>query len=153
MDKPVLYCSNRCKFSKDVLDRLAGKKLLGNFQLFVLEREKKKPPLFVDRVPFLFHDNRMMYDEDLFHYIDNITKTNKDKDLFVTSSTSHDFAFVDESVSGGTAHNSFLSADASGSFVDATIETPEEVTDDGTKSVSLDELMSRRERDMNVKYI
>lgn len=154
MDKPVLYCSERCQFSKDVLTRLSSQKLLDNFQVFVIEKESSKPPLFVDRVPFLFHDNRMMYDEDLFFYLDNITKSKNQKELYVTSATTYDFAFVDDSSTEGSAHNHFLSANSTGAFEDASIETPEETFGtDKDKSMSLEELVSRREKDVNVKYI
>lgn len=145
MLKPVLYCSVKCAHSKELLDVIKEKSILEMFKVSIIEQETERIPTFVDRVPLLFHNNKVLHDEGLFMYIQSINEKKKDIDAFAPeSSISDNFSFID--VEKGNDH-SYLYVNDRGNFEDQKINTPPESSDDD-KTMSLEQLMSKRERDI-----
>jgi len=145
MLKPVLYCSVKCAHSKELLDVIKAKSILEMFKVHIIEQEKERLPPFVDRVPLLFHNNKILHDEGLFMYIQSINERKQNIDAFAPeSSISDSFSFID--AEKGNDH-SYLYVNDRGDFEDQKINTPPESSDDA-KNMSLEQLMSKRERDL-----
>lgn len=70
----ILYVSNYCKYSKDVLNDLKKhKKVASAFNIQFVETINI--PKYVDRVPLICtHSGDVMIDESLFNYIELIKK-------------------------------------------------------------------------------
>ena len=146
MLKPTLYCSTHCLHSKELIDQIKSKSIHELFNIHVIEKEASKLPPFVDRVPLLFHNNKVLHDEGLFTYINSINSKQQTIDAFAKeSSISDNFSFIDSEA--GNEH-SYLQVSPSGDFNHPQINTPQESSDD-TKNMSLEQLMSKREQDIH----
>ena len=146
MLKPTLYCSTKCMHSKELLHHIKSKSIHDLFNIHVIETESSKLPPFVDRVPLLFHNNKVLHDEGLFTYINSINAKQETIDAFAKeSSISDNFSFIDSESGNG---HSYLYVSASGDFNHPKIETPQESSDE-VSSMSLEQLMSKREQDIH----
>lgn len=146
MNKPILYCSENCLHSKELLQHIESKSIADNFQVYIIEKEEKGVPSFIDRVPLLFHNNKILYDEGLFMYIKSInSKTKKVNAFTVESSISDTYSFIDKQ--DGLEH-SYLNVNSAGNFEDQKIETPPESSETNNSSVSLEELISNRGKEI-----
>ena len=71
MNKPTLFYSTQCEFSREIYSTLEKNNILHNYEI-VNVSTASNIPMFVDRVPLLFHNNKVLHDEGLFNYIDTI---------------------------------------------------------------------------------
>lgn len=81
--KPLLLFSNYCIHSKSLLTTIFKYSLNDLFNIQCIENQTNIPS-GIDRVPALVHENKLLTDENLFVYIDNITtqlKSSKNKDI------------------------------------------------------------------------
>jgi hypothetical protein len=144
MNKPILYCSLHCDHSKELLKYIKAKSIIDNFNIYIIENETKKLPAFVDRVPLMFHNNKMLFDEGLFIYINSIKSQREEINPFtVESSISDTYSFIDSE--NGLDH-SYLNVNSTGNFEDQKIETPQESSQ--TDKVDLEQIINQREKDM-----
>lgn len=145
MLKPVLFCSVKCVHSKEILDVIKEKSILEMFKIHIIEHENEKLPTFVDRVPLLFHNNKILSDEGLFMYIQSINEKKQVIDAFTPDhSISDHFSFID--TEKGNDH-SYLYVNDKGDFEDQKINTPPESSDDA-KNISLEQLITNRKSDV-----
>lgn len=147
MNKPILYCSENCAHSRELITQIKSKALLDNFYVYVIEKEASRLPPFVDRVPLLFHNNRALVDEGLFAYIHSIKKKpDQNVDAFkLESSLTDNFAFIDKDED---QEHTFVNANKNGDFDFQRIETIAETNNRDDQIKTLEEILSNRERDI-----
>jgi len=69
----VLFYSNYCMYSKEVIDAIFGKNLRHLFVLVCVDKRGQELPEFVDRVPLVFTvDRRILTDSAVKAFIENI---------------------------------------------------------------------------------
>ena len=65
----TLYVSARCPHSKQIVDELRAKGVLDSYHVVTLENTRKSMlPTYVDRVPLLVLDGRILTDDELFDF-------------------------------------------------------------------------------------
>ena len=141
MEKPVLYYSNKCTHSMELLASIKSKNIHDNFNMYTIEGNPNIPH-FVDRVPLLFYDNKVLHDEGLFMYINSLnSKKHEDVNPFATEKTLSDtFSFLD---SENDLNHYYLNVNDKGAFEDQKINTPQESSDD-SKNTDIEKLMNER---------
>lgn len=147
MDKPKLYYSNNCQYSKEILKCINTKNISDNFQTISIEETKDQLPKYVDRVPLLFYNNKVLYDEGLFLYINSLNSKQEEVNAFTIEKTLSDtFSYID---SGDAMNHNYLKINEKGSFEDQKIDTPQDSSDD-SKKLDLETLMNERKKEQNV---
>lgn len=142
MDKPILYYSNNCLHSMELLESIKSKNIDDNFNISNIE-ENHSLPHFVDRVPMLFYNNKVLHDEGLFMYINSLNRKQEDVNAFtVEKSLSDTFSFIN---SEDEMNHAYLNVNDKGAFEDQKINTPQE-SSDNQKSVDLEKLMNERKK-------
>lgn len=143
MSKPTLFYSTRCEFSKEIYSTLEKNSIIEQYELVNIDT-MSKVPLFVDRVPLLFHNNKVLHDEGLFNYIESITVKNEEVEAFTLDASLTDaFSFIGD----GDTQKQYLQISTSGQFVDQKIETPADANEP-KKLQSMEELMFKRENEV-----
>jgi hypothetical protein len=75
MNRHVLFYSNYCHFSKNVLTNIIKKDLKEMFVLVCVDKRNIQLPDFVDRVPLIFTmDRRMLVDDAVSAFIDGVAE-------------------------------------------------------------------------------
>ena len=66
----LLYVSTNCKYSRSILDKLRENGTLNSFRVVVLENTRKSMlPEYVDRVPLMVLQNKILKEVDLFDMV------------------------------------------------------------------------------------
>lgn len=66
----LLYVSNKCEFSRSILDKLRDNGSLNKFRVVVIENTRKSMlPPYVDRAPLMFLENKVFIEDDLFDMV------------------------------------------------------------------------------------
>lgn len=151
MNKPVLYYSQNCTYSKEILDLLKNSNLVDQYELTCID-SMRKLPTFIDRVPIMFHNNKVLHDEGLFNYMEHVSKPAVSVEAFtLDTSISDQFSFIGDANQESMMNQSFLEISDKGEFRDQKIETPSEMEGNSRNNVSMDELINAREKD--IKHI
>jgi|688.fasta_scaffold527084_2 hypothetical protein len=103
MDKHILFYSNFCSFSKELIGDIMKKNLRDKFVLICVNQMKESLPTFVDRVPMIVTDKKeLVYDEMINPFLDSL-QPKEVKEEIVPFSTltarnafSDTFSFVDD---------------------------------------------------------
>jgi hypothetical protein len=144
MSKPTLFYSTRCEFSKEIYSTLEKNSIIEQYELVNIDN-MTKVPLFVDRVPLLFHNNKVLHDEGLFNYIESIVIKSVDVEAFTLDANLTDaFSFIGD---GEDTQKQYLQISTSGQFVDQKIDTPADANEP-KKLQSMEELMFKRENEV-----
>ena len=151
----ILYVSNYCKYSKDVLNDLKKhKKVASAFNIQFVETINI--PKYVDRVPLICtHSGDVMIDEGLFNYIELIKKKHElDIKPFATNemggNISDIYSYVSDEGSVPLDHVfSFLDKE---DYIDNEIHTPEDEKFEDKKiaNVNLEKFIAERENDIQL---
>ena len=144
--KDVLFYSNFCQFSQDVLNRVMKLGIKDRFVLICVELYKSKLPPNLKVVPTIItKDGAEITDDAVYQYIDRLVNANVPRDMFTSSAAG--FSFVDAEDGG------YGGEDLYGVFgEDQRIETPEESEipasmTTATRSLTFEQLQSMREMD------
>lgn len=74
VEKHVLFYSNYCQFSKEVLNIIVRKNIRAAFVYVCVDDNKYKLPAYVDRVPVIVSSSKNMYtDDDVMLFLDTVT--------------------------------------------------------------------------------
>lgn len=100
MQKDILFYSNLCDFSKDVVNILSKYQIKDKFMLVCVDNKTLKLPPFVDRVPLIYTVSKKLFADDyLLHYVQSmIESTSLQPYALVGSNTnaySENFSFLD----------------------------------------------------------
>lgn len=148
--KDILFYSNLCDFSKEVLNTLVKHQLKESFMLVCVDNKNLKLPPFVDRVPLIYSVTKKLFaDEQLMAYIKSkISSSSLQPYSLVgmnTGSLSESFSFLESGDEFGevSARNyNFLG-------VEQKIYAPEDSSDaKGENSQKLEAFMASRDTDL-----
>lgn len=151
----MLFYSNFCQFSKEVLSRIIKLNVKNQVVLICVDVYRSKLPSNLSVVPTLMtHTGDMVIEEAIHERLDSLTSQNTPRDMFTGSATS--FSFVDDAQGDG----GFGGEDHYGVFGDdQKIYTPEddmaaeEVTaaanhSSRSQNTSFEQLQSQRDQEM-----
>jgi len=155
--KPLLLFSNYCIHSKTLLTTVFKYSLNDLFNIQCIENQSKVPS-GIDRVPALLHENKLLTDENLFLYIDNITKkmqSSKEKEIepFTLSemgnSMSDSYGYLEDNK---TMNHSFVHLVNGEEINNEKICTPSDDSSDNQETrkerVSYDNILTQREMEL-----
>lgn len=145
LQKDVLFYSNFCQFSKEVISRIIKLNAKQHFVLVCVEVYKARLPPQVSVVPtILTTEGRVIVEDEIYTHLDAIAPaTSGPRDMFTNSATG--FSFL-ESGDGG-----YGGEDTYGVFgEEQKIYTPE---DDGDVQSSLNFEQLQSQRDMDIKKL
>lgn len=149
MQKDILFYSNTCGFSKEILQMIVNNNLKERFMLVCIDNRNLKLPPFVDRVPLLYTTTKkLIADENLLNYVKS----------FVSSSSLQPYALVGANTNSYTDNYSFLQetevelGDSSRNFNILGFEQPIYVAKDeennNNLNTSLEKYMADRDADL-----
>jgi hypothetical protein len=157
--KDILFYSNFCEYSKEVLGIIAKKNIRNDFVLVCVDNRTSNLPSFVDRVPLIFSiTTEVIVDEGIQKYIDTKYSSNNGDlepfSLFSASGKSNysdAFSFIEE---GG--QEDFVKGYTYLNMNDGAISTVQEESDSTKKSKIdssiLEKFMAERDNDLkNIK--
>lgn len=154
VQKDILFYSNLCDFSKEVLATLVKHQLKDNFLLVCVDNKNLKLPSFVECVPLIYTASKKLFaDDHLMNYIKSkISSSSLQPYSLVgmnTGSLSESFSFLDNGDEFGetSARNyNFLG-------IDQKIYAPEESSENnGEGSKKLEAFMASRDNDIQKIY-
>ncbi len=147
LQKDILFYSNFCQFSKEVLSRIIKLNAKQRFVLICVELYKARLPPQVTVVPTIMTtEGDIIVEDDIYTYLDGIasTTTNTPRDMFTSSATG--FSFLEGDGEGG-----YGGEDNYGVFgEEQKIYTPE---DDGEVQSGLNFEQLQSQRDMDIKKL
>lgn len=145
--KDVLFYSNFCQFSQDVLNRIIKLGIKDRFVLICVELYKSKLPPTLKVVPTIItRDGTEITDDALSQYIDMLVpSTSAPRDMFTTSAAGFSFIDAEDGGFGGEEHYGVFGEEQR-------IETPEEseipaAMTTATRSLTFEQLQSMRDMD------
>lgn len=146
LQKDVLFYSNFCQFSKEVLNRIIKLNAKSRFVLICVELYKARLPPQVSVVPTIMTtEGDIIVEDGILAYLDAIP-TNTPRDMFTSSGTG--FSFIE----GEAGEGGYGGEDNYGVFgEEQKIYTPE---DDGEvqSGLSFEQLQSQRDMDVKKLY-
>ena len=160
MDKPVLFISNYCDHSKELLTTLLKANMKNQFSIVCVDNDNNnKLPPFVDRVPLMYYDNKVLVDEGLFNYIESLNnqQNNNSEILPFTSmemgngTLSDNYSYIGANNKDFPEKNTIQKTFSHISQDEQRIYTPEEDSVLSKSKLSLEDLISKREND--IKHI
>lgn len=79
VSKDILFFSNFCDYSKEILNLLIRKNMKQAFMTVCVDTNKYKLPDFIDRVPLIYTRNgEVLYDETIVQYIEAVAPKEDD---------------------------------------------------------------------------
>jgi hypothetical protein len=80
--KDILFFSNYCDYSNDIVNMMVKKNVKNEFMLVCVDNSKFQLPQFVDRVPIIYtkHDE-LIYDDNILKYIEAAFQTESVEDI------------------------------------------------------------------------
>ena len=149
MQKDILFYSNACGFSKEILQIIINNHMKDRFMLVCVDNRNLTLPPFVDRVPLLYTSSKkLIADENLLNYIKS----------FVTSSSLQPYALIGANTNSYTDNFSFLTeteteiGDSSRNFnilgIEQQIYVPNEDENSKNFNTSLEKYMADRDADL-----
>jgi hypothetical protein len=98
--KHILFFSNFCNYSKDLISMITKKNLSKHFSFVCIENTKIQIPRFVDRVPtILSSDGQLIVDEHLNEFVETLWKqifNEEDVAPFSLGGISDSYSFIDD---------------------------------------------------------
>lgn len=154
--KDIVFYSNYCDFSKEILNLLVRKNIKDNFLFVCVDNNKYQLPNFVDRVPLLFTTSKhVLVDQSIMDYIEEVSPQSKDIEPFSimqgTGNYSDMFSFIDSCEEGLTKGYTYLGNDDS-----RIMFVPEKDTESTNNKVKFDSSMYDKylqDREADIKKI
>lgn len=152
MTKDVLFYSNFCDYSKEVINLIIKKNIKQYFVHICVDSSKYKLPEFIDRVPIIYtHNGEVLYDETIVKYIESVSPNNEDIlpfSLHQSTNYSDMFSYLDDSVDISNKGYTMLG------FEQKIMAVPDDNGSDNTKSKFdtniLDKYMQERDNDIQL---
>jgi hypothetical protein len=100
MQKDILFYSNLCDFSKEVVQSIVKYQIKDKFMLVCVDKKNLKLPPFVDRVPLIYTVSKKLFaDENLMNYIQSMVESTSLQPYSLvgsnTNAYSENFSFLD----------------------------------------------------------
>ena len=157
MSKPLIFISGYCDYCKELMTNLMKNNIQSKFD-YVNVDEGKEIPLFVDRVPLMYFDKKILFEDGLFEYIEKLkttllTKDDQIKPFMIGEMSNHSlsdpYSYLGES-NDSKNEPTFEKNYGHIGMDDQKIYTPEEENVKERNQSTLEELISRRKND--IKY-
>jgi hypothetical protein len=152
MDKPVLFYSNFCPFSKDVIQYITKKHIRHLLILICVDDKQLRIPAYVDRVPMIMtRDKQILCDDDLLSFMEsilaspNVSDQTMELTCYTTGSFSDEYSFIDDT--NGSKPTSMTSYSQLTDMMQ--INTPPELERQKGEGFTLDKLVQTRTEDIN----
>ena len=161
MSKPIIFISGYCEYCKELMTNLMKNNIQNKFD-YVNVDEGQEIPEFVDRIPLMYFDRKVLCDEGLFEYIENLKKKlikEMDADIkpFLSgeinnNSISDNYSYLGDEKSDNKdkCHLSFDKNYCQIGMENQKIYTPEDNDVKDKSRCSLEELISKRELDIKI---
>lgn len=156
MSKPILFYSDFCEHSKALVTTILKYQLRNHFTIHCVDSSHNLPK-DIDRVPMLMHENKLLSDEGLFNYIEQIAETasvKKNIAPFMVSemgnSISDTYSYLEDDGATNIVH-SFVHLKDGEQVNNERIYTPDDdsaVASDN-KSTNYEDLLTRRENELS----
>jgi len=155
MNKNIVFYSNYCNYSKELVNKLSKTKLHDSLIYICVDDKNISLPNFVNVVPtiYLYENKQILTEDDINNWVNQNLQTDDDNEDVI--------AYHGNSIglSGFSTNFSFLEGDndsmiAKYSFLDSSskIETPKEFNDSKTNSKkNLESFMAQRENDIKLQ--
>ena len=161
LTKDVLFYSNYCLFSKDVLSRIMKLNVKQNVVLICVDVYKSKLPPTLRVVPTLMTpEGDMITEDEIYERLSTLTSQHVPRDMFTSSGAA--FSFVDDADGGGGGGGGGGGEDHYGIYgEEQSIYTPDEDAVDSGNSglnsgggghLSFEQLQAQREQEMQTFY-
>lgn len=160
MSKPVIFISGYCEYSKELMTNLMKNNMQSKFDYVNID-EGQEIPNFVDRIPLMYFEKKILVDEGLFDYIESLKKKimqDNQSDIkpflsgeMTNNSLSDSYSYIGEENGAEKKHIIHSTFDKNYSHIGMEhqkIYTPEDNDVKEKSKCSLEELISRRERDI-----
>ncbi len=153
IDKPILFYSNYCQHSREILNLLQKNNVLESLLLINISSNKYKIPSFIKCVPSLYYNNTVLFDEDLEKFINTklISKNNNDSiDAFfpseMNSGIGYSYSYLGSS-DNDNIRNSLMYVN---DMENCKITTPDEndFLNSDEKNINMNKLTEQREQDL-----
>ncbi len=149
MQKDILFYSNACAFSREIIQMITNNYLKERFMMVSVDNKNLTLPPFVDRVPLLYTSSKkLIADENLLNYIKS----------FISVSSLQPYALVGTNTTSYTDNYSFLQeteteiGDSSRNFNILGFEQPiyvaKEDDNNSNLNTSLEKYMADRDADL-----
>lgn len=149
MQKDILFYSNACGFSREIIQIITNNNLKERFMMVCVDNKNLKLPPFVDRVPLLYtHSKKLIADENLLNYVKS----------FVSVSSLQPYALVGVNTNSYTDNYSFLQdtetelGDSSRNFnilgFEQPIQMSQEEDNNSNINTTLEKYMANRDADL-----
>jgi hypothetical protein len=152
MNRDIIFYSNYCKFSQDLIKYIAKRDLKKMFVFVCVDNNRHRIPNNVDRVPalYLLRDKRVLFEDDIFNCIEQSVQNINPMEQ-PSSSFSDTFAFVEDDT---MQPNQLVDSKMFAKFgEEQRIYTPED--DSGNKNDnehSLERFNAQRENDLTAVF-
>lgn len=160
MSKPVIFISGYCEYCKELMTNLMKNNMQSKFD-YVNVDEGQDIPQFVDRIPLMYFDKKVLVDEGLFDYIEGLKKKLMQANQteikpflsgeMTSNSISDSYSYIGEENSADKkqiVHSTFDKNYSHIGMEHQKIYTPEDNDAKDKSRCSLEELISRREHDI-----
>ena len=100
-NKPIFFYSNYCIYSKELINELQKMNIIDTFILINVSNSKYKIPSFIQSVPSLYFENRVIKDDELDNFIKRkIDTVDKNIDPFfpseMNSGIGYSYSYIQE---------------------------------------------------------
>jgi hypothetical protein len=152
MQAPTIYYSKFCDHSKELITDILKANLIRNFNMICVD-EVTEVPSFVDRVPLMYYEKKMLVDEGLFNYIRSLM-ANKVQEHEITACTITELksSNLSDAYSYLTDEDKVEKNFMRISEGEQRIYTPEDDAIFAKSQISLEDLTSKRENEMYLIY-
>lgn len=150
MQKDILFYSNLCDFSKEVVQAINKYQIKDKFMLVCVDNKNLKLPPFVDRVPLIYTVSRKLFaDDNLMNYLQSMVESSSLQPYALvgtnTSSYSENFSYIE----GGDGFSEDCSRNYNYLGVEQKIYAPDEADEPrDDKSKLLESYMANRANDI-----
>jgi hypothetical protein len=146
-NKAILFFSNYCDHSKELLGLIIKKNIKANFVLVCVDNTKYRLPDFVDRVPIIYTSTGdILYDDILFKYVESSASTEDIAPFAISTSINYSdqYSYLDDTIDNENKAYTTLGRDH---HISNIVEENNENQKKGFDNSMFDKYMQMREED------
>ncbi len=151
LDKPILFYSNYCQHSREILNLLQKNNVIDSVILVNISSSKYKVPSFIKSVPTIYFNKQVLTDTELEHFINSnvINNNNNTIDAFfpseMNSGIGYSYSYL--SSENDNIKNSLMYINE---MEGTKINTPDEneFLSSSDKTINMNKLTEQREQDL-----
>lgn len=162
MSKTLIFYSNYCQYSKNLIEEITKANIRDEFLLVCIDSNNYNIPKFVTKVPMIFSktENRIYVEDEIVQYINNVANSKKNSStnnqnveyysqVEMDSKFSDNFSFLNDE----NQKRSFVFLNEDDTFNDNIIKQSAQLKDDNQNnkldSSAIEKYMMKRDSDFN----